>query len=60
MCDTDQSTRIYDALEGLGNHFLFNHAINRKGIDVEISIWWKNKNLPDGMESSLAVLKTIF
>jgi hypothetical protein len=60
MCDTDQATQIYDALEGLGNYFLFNQAINRKGIDVEISIWWKNKNLPEGMESSLAVLKTIY
>jgi hypothetical protein len=60
MCGKDQVKKIYNALDGLGNSLLFNYAVNRKGIDVEISIWWKDKNLPDGMEDSLSVLKTMY
>jgi hypothetical protein len=60
MCGKEQTTKIYDTLNGLGNCLLFNHAIDRKGIDVEISVWWKNKNLPDCMEDSFAVLKTMY
>jgi len=59
MCGKSQTMAIYGAMAELGNHLLFSHGVDRKGMDVEISVWWKNRNLLDGMESFVATLREI-
>lgn len=58
MCEKNQSLNIYKTMTENYYH-LFSHAIDRKGMDVEISIWWKNKNLLD-IEEFILVLKDIY
>jgi hypothetical protein len=62
MCKKYQSSDIYRVMRELDNHFLFSHEIDRKGTSVEISIWWKNKNLLSGVdiEYFISDLKNIY
>jgi len=62
MCKNHQSSKIYGTMAELGNYFLFSHNIDRKGTDVEISVWWKNKCLLSGADTEhfISVLKNIF
>jgi len=59
MCEKNQCLKVYSSM-AQKNYLLFNHAIDRKGMDVEISIWWKNKNLFPGMEDFISVLRKIY
>ena len=59
MCGKDQTREICGVMSELGNHLLFSHEVDRKGMDVEISVWWKNKNMLAGMEGFLAALREI-
>jgi len=59
MCGKNQSVEIYGAMSGLGNHLLFSQEVDRKGMDVEISVWWKDKDMLPGMEGFLAALREI-
>jgi hypothetical protein len=60
MCEKAQCSRIYNSMAEKNIYLLFNHEIDRKGMDVEISIWWKNKNLLPGIEDFIAALKKIY
>jgi hypothetical protein len=60
MCEKAQCSRIYDSLAEINLYLLFNQEIDRKGMDVEISIWWKNKNLLPGIEDFISTLKKIY
>jgi hypothetical protein len=60
MCEDNQTPKIYDTMTELGNYCLFTHEVDRKGMDVELSIWWKNKNLFPDMENFIEILKEIF
>jgi len=62
MCKKNQFLEIHKTMTELNNYFLFNHEIDRKGTDVEISIWWKNKNLISDIdiESFISELKTLY
>ena len=59
MCGKNQVEEIHGAMSELGNHLLFGHEVDRKGMDVEISVWLKNKSLLGDMESFLASLREI-
>jgi hypothetical protein len=50
MSSKCQCLDIYRVMKELDNYFLFSHEIDRKGTDVVISIWWKNKNLLPGLD----------
>jgi hypothetical protein len=60
MCEKNQCSNIYNSLAEMNLYLLFNHEIDRKGMEVEISIWWKNKNLLDGIEDFISTLKKIY
>jgi len=60
MCKKDQTEFIQKTMEELNNFQLFSHEIDRKGIDVEIQIWYKNIILLDEMREFISVLKDIY
>jgi hypothetical protein len=60
MCEKNQCSSIYNSLAEMNLYLLFNHEIDRKGMEVEISIWWKNKNLLDAIEDFILTLKKIY
>jgi hypothetical protein len=60
MCEKNQVQKIYDSMTKMNNYLLFNHEVDRKGTEVEISIWWKNKNLLTDMEDFIAELRKIY
>jgi hypothetical protein len=60
MCEEDQAPRIYDSMTEMNNYLLFSQEIDRKGTDVEISIWWKNKDLISDIEGFIEDLKKIY
>jgi len=60
MCEKNQCSRIYNSMAEENICLLFSHEIDRKGIDVEISIWWKNKNLIPDMEDFISILRKIY
>jgi hypothetical protein len=59
MCGKNQCLRIYSSM-ARKNVLLFSHEIDRKGMDVEISIWRKNKNFLSGIEDFISALKKIY
>jgi hypothetical protein len=59
MCKKEQSPKIHGTMTELNNNFIFSHEIDRKGIDVEISIWWKNKLSLSGMDNFIPELMKI-
>jgi tRNA G10 N-methylase Trm11 len=60
MCKKDQGKDIEKIMIELGSFNLFNQKIDRKGIDVEIQIWHKDKELIDKMRNFLSVLEKIY
>jgi len=60
MCNQDQSEFIQKTMEELKNFLLFEHEIDRKGMDVEIQIWHKNSILLDEMRDFISVLKDVY
>jgi hypothetical protein len=60
MCEKNQCTKIYDSMTEMNNYLLFNHEIDRKGTDVEISIWLKNKDMLPDIEDFMSELKKIY
>ena len=60
MCEIDQADDIYDALAELNIYCLFTHEIDRKGTDVELSVWWKNRDLLPEIEEFITALKEIY
>jgi hypothetical protein len=60
MCEKNQAPSIYNSMTEMNNYLLFNHEIDRKGTNVEMSIWWKNKNLIINMEDFITELKKIY
>jgi len=59
MCKTDQTERIYESLFKSDVYLIFNQMIDRKGIDVEISVWCKDKEFFSGMEKYMSILSKI-
>jgi len=60
MCKINQKQRIYESLINSEIYLLFNQMINRKGIDVEISVWCKDKEFITGMERFIFLLRKIY
>jgi hypothetical protein len=60
MCEKAQCSRVYNSMAEMNLYLLFSHEIDRKGMDVEISIWWKNKNLLAGIENFISTLRKIY
>jgi len=60
MCDKKQAGKIFDTASLNNNFLLFNHDIDRKGTDIVLSVWCKNKGFYNDMENTLAALKKIF
>jgi len=60
MCENNQTEFIQKTMEELNNFKLFEHKIDRKGIDVEIQIWHRNSSLLDEMRKFISVLKDIY
>jgi hypothetical protein len=60
MCEQSQSGEIHSTLEMLGNSILFDHKIDRKGMDVEIQVWCKSECIVKNFEEFIAVLRKIY
>jgi len=60
MCKAEQTQSIYKSLSETDVYLLFNQEIDRKGTDVEISIWCKDKSFVSGMEKFIFKLKKIY
>lgn len=60
MCNVSQTAAIADVMQKLENYLLFSHVIDRKGTDVEICVWWKNRELLAGMGDFIAELRKIY
>ncbi|MDR0502854.1 MAG: hypothetical protein LBH16_05975 [Treponema sp.] len=60
MCEKNQSDGIFSAMDKMGVFLLFSQKIDRKGTDVEISVWCKDKTLCDNMKNFLEALRKIF
>jgi len=60
MCKKEQTEFIQKTMEELKNFLLFSHEVDRKGVDVEIQIWYKDNVLLEEMKEFISVLKDIF
>jgi hypothetical protein len=60
MCEQSQSGEIRNTMTELGNFLLFDHEVDRKGMDVEIQVWRKSESLLKEMESFTAALRMIY
>jgi len=60
MCEKNQSNAVFGAMNKRGIFLLFNQEIDRKGTDVNISVWSRSKKLFDSMENFLAALSKIY
>jgi hypothetical protein len=60
MCGKNQSNNIERTMEELHNFLLFKQEINRKGTDVEIQIWYKNKEIINKLYDFMAILRKIY
>jgi len=57
MCKINQTEKIFNALSGIKLYHLFSQKIDRKGTDVEISVWHKNEDFMRNIREFLALLK---
>jgi len=60
MCKKEQAEFIQKTMEELKNFLLFSHEVDRKGVDVEIEVWYKDSVLLEEMKEFISVLKEIF
>jgi len=59
MCGKNQAEKIFN-ITGLENYLLFTQDIDRKGTDVVISVWCRNRLFFNYMENTIKALKKIY
>jgi hypothetical protein len=60
MCGVDQANSIYNNLSNLDINLLFRKELNRKGTDVEIQIWIKNKEIYNQLKDDIKIIESIY